>query len=971
MNCIDQMATPFDAALQPLWHKYPLLHAETGALSGGVSLRIAYAAGKAHGSNGAFLRALASQCRLGHLLASYLAAHGIAARVDDDGAGVVIAHPQYQVATARSALLAALDALCSMLAAMRTDLLLEHRVATGRRRNQPYLDAGVAGTAGAADAAATIVVLNHAADADSLLAQDASLVTFDRAELSAAAALLRAWLPACELAPWTLQAGHASVRIVPVWLPQPATTLPAAALRAAQSHGSRHIAAAMAATPSSGGAAAVFDGRAGAGWLLAQATRLALRQAAATGGGNTLVVLGASAADNGWLAEFPGSLRNWQDNSRCAVLVLLPGAEPGPALTQRCVVLDLSGLSAGLVTAPGTLVIRGLTLSMQGRPLELGAQPGALAVQAALLEALCSRLRGGSGGFAAQAAALELALTGLRSAHGTVGPQHWRAFARQLPLWDYRTDHAGATVAHAALHARPQQPMNICDSIFAAAHLAGPGRLIDASCDAVLDYAALYAAASRCAHALARRGMAPGAVVALADADSCFSVALMLGCWLGGWVFCPLNYLSAPANAAAMLAAAAPALLLYGDDERCAALAALAPSAPLRVAAFQDQLGSEDATPYAARPLAPDQPAVMLFTSGSTGTPKAVTHSHADFRCISQHYGDQIIGLGADDCVHTPSRLYFAYGLNNLTMSLCAGASHVLATTPATMPTRDLIARHAVTVLFAVPAMYKLMLAAPAGARHFPALRLCVSAGEALPPRLFNAISALFGVAPLDGIGTTEVISTFISNADGAALPGCTGMLVAGFAAQLRAADGSVCRVGEVGSLWIKGNTVASAYLNDAALSARSFVDGWFNTNDMFFADHRRRFYHVGRNGHIIKINGCWFSPHLVEATLLGHAAVADCAVCVVHDAVGLARPQAFVVLQQPAAAAGLTALWNELRQLARSTLGKDHYPHEFTAVAALPRTASGKLNLQALLHQHAAPPVPRFTSDEMNHEQT
>lgn len=634
--------------------------------------------------------------------------------------------------------------------------------------------------------------------------------------------------------------------------------------------------------------------------------------------------------------------------------------------------LDLSGLGCGLAAAPGTLLIRGVALSMQGRPLELGAQPGHLPVQAALLEALCSRLGGGAGGFAAQAEALQLALTGLRGLHGTVGPQHWRAFAQQLPLWDYQADRTGAAVAHAALHARPRQPMNLCDSIFAPAHLAGPGRLIDASRDAALDYAALYAAASRCARALARRGIAPGAVVALADADGCFSVALMLGCWLGGWVFCPLNYLSAPANAAATLAAAAPALLLHGDDERCAALAALAPSAQLRVQAFQDQLDREDARPYAALPLAPDQPAVMLFTSGSTGTPKAVTHSHADFRCVSQHYADQIIGLGAGDCVHTPSRLYFAYGLNNLTMSLCAGASHVLATTTAQLPTRDLIARYAVTVLFAVPAMYKLMLAAPDGARSFPALRLCVSAGEALPRRLFGAIRTLFGVTPLDGIGTTEVISTFISNADGGALPGCTGTLVAGFAAQLRAADGRLCRVGEVGSLWIKGNTVATAYLNDAALSARSFVDGWFNTNDMFFADHRRRFYHVGRNGHIIKINGCWFSPHMVEAALLGHAAVADCAVCVVHDAVGLARPQAFVVLRQPAAgAAGLADLWNELRQLARSKLGKDHYPHQFTAVEALPRTASGKLNLQALLHQHAAAPPPCFTSDEINHEQT
>lgn len=243
MNCVDQMEAPIAAALQQLWRKYPLLQVENGPAASGLSLRIAYPAHAEHGSNGAFLRALASQRRLGHLLASYLAAHGIAAGVDDDGAAVWIAPQQCSVPAARSALLAALDAMCGMLAAMRTDLLLEHRVATGRRRHQPYLDAGIAGAPTAASA--TIVVLSDAADADGLLAQDASLVTLDSAELTAAATLLRAWLPACELAPWTLQAGHTGVRIVPIWLPRPATALPAAALRAAQAHGSAHIAAAM------------------------------------------------------------------------------------------------------------------------------------------------------------------------------------------------------------------------------------------------------------------------------------------------------------------------------------------------------------------------------------------------------------------------------------------------------------------------------------------------------------------------------------------------------------------------------------------------------------------------------------------------------------------------------------------------------------------------------------------------------
>jgi acyl-coenzyme A synthetase/AMP-(fatty) acid ligase len=350
----------------------------------------------------------------------------------------------------------------------------------------------------------------------------------------------------------------------------------------------------------------------------------------------------------------------------------------------------------------------------------------------------------------------------------------------------------------------------------------------------------------------------------------------------------------------------------------------------------------------------------MLFTSGSTGRPKAVLHSHADFIACSLNYGRSVLELGAADCLYTPSRLFFAYGLNNLMLSLLAGASHVLAVPLAAgRDAGEVIEAHGVSVFMAVPAVYKLVLARATRPLGAPALRLCVSAGERLPARLHRQARAHFGAEVLDGIGCTEALSTFVSSRPGRSLPGCTGTVVPGFELRLLDERGEPCRVGAVGVLWVRGNTLAKRYASGEAGDA--FVDGWFDTQDLFFADAAGRLHNVGRAGSVIKINACWFSPDTLEATLQRHPAVRDCAVCVVPDDYGMPRPKAFVVVDDervPDQAPEL--LWRELRELSRQALGKDHYPHLFARVASLPRTASGKLLRHELLspaHSRGTPP--------------
>lgn len=481
-------------------------------------------------------------------------------------------------------------------------------------------------------------------------------------------------------------------------------------------------------------------------------------------------------------------------------------------------------------------------------------------------------------------------------------------------------------------------------------HLKEPA-LIEAASGQSIDYASLWLRVNCTVRRLREWPLAPGDTVAFCAADSIALACGVLASWWAGLVAAPLNPGLAQADRARMLQVLAPAAVLLdeaharlGDEVRaagwtCASLEALCADEP----GWHAALAHEQPLP-----LQTSSPAVFLFSSGSSGTPKAFAHTHGDFLAINSNYVPAVLGLSSGERVFSPSRMHFAYGLLAVTFPLFRGGSAVLAPQPSrSLDLAAVVLQHQPNVVFAVPATLKFICSQWPQGRRCPALRLVVSAGEMLPGSLYDAVQRLLGVEVLDGIGCTEVLSTYISNRRGTSRPDCTGTVVPGFEVRLADESGQTCQAGEAGVLWVRGGTLASEAHRDPELTQRVFRDGWFNTNDVFEMDGQGCFHHLGRANDVLKINGCWVAPTRIEDVLASHPAVDECAVVAAPDEHGLARPKAVVVLR--AAEAGSPELWRELRALCRDQLGEHQYPHFFETRISLPRTANGKLQ-RALL---------------------
>jgi acyl-coenzyme A synthetase/AMP-(fatty) acid ligase len=281
-------------------------------------------------------------------------------------------------------------------------------------------------------------------------------------------------------------------------------------------------------------------------------------------------------------------------------------------------------------------------------------------------------------------------------------------------------------------------------------------------------------------------------------------------------------------------------------------------------------------------------------------------------------------------------------------MTLHAGATFVIAKT--LNPDQNIytvLQSLKINILFSVPVMLKRLLNHLDETPETSHLRLIVSAGENLPASLYRTLQKDLDVEVLDGIGATEILSTFVSNRRGGSKAGSTGQVVPGFSVKLLNESGEVCQIGEVGNMWVKGITLAHGYIDDSKLSNDSFKNGWFNTQDMFFMDAQQHFHYVGRSSSVVKINGCWFSPTVLEQVLSTHPGVVESAVVFFKDEFGLFRPKAFVKVAAPEI--DRDELWRELKHFSCRQLGKDHYPHLFAEIDNLPRTSSGKLLRGAL----------------------
>ena len=471
-----------------------------------------------------------------------------------------------------------------------------------------------------------------------------------------------------------------------------------------------------------------------------------------------------------------------------------------------------------------------------------------------------------------------------------------------------------------------------------------------------LSYGELAERVRRCAAGLLGLGVQPEQRVLLLMHDTVDMPVAFLAALYAGIVPVPVNTLLPAADVAYMLQhSGARALIvaraLWPLAQEALGLAATQPQVvvcgggdvPPGAQAFAHLLQA-DALPEPADTHADDF-AFWLYSSGSTGRPKGTVHSHANLYWTAELYGKPILGVREGDTVFSAAKLFFAYGLGNgLTFPLSVGASVVLmAERPAPSAVFKRLVEHRPSLFCGVPTLYVAMLAADdLPPRAQTALRLCASAGEALPREVGEKFSAHFGCDILDGLGSTEMLHIFLSNREGQVRYGTTGVPVPGYELELRGEDGAAVARGEVGDLYIRGPSAALMYWTNRDKSAATFQGAWVKSGDKYTQDADGRYTYAGRSDDMLKVSGQYVSPIEVESALMGHAAVLECAVIGTPDSEGLTKTRAFVVLKKGVAASD--ALDVELKAFVKGRLAPHKYPREIRFIAELPKTATGKI---------------------------
>ena len=356
----------------------------------------------------------------------------------------------------------------------------------------------------------------------------------------------------------------------------------------------------------------------------------------------------------------------------------------------------------------------------------------------------------------------------------------------------------------------------------------------------------------------------------------------------------------------------------------------------------------------------PDDIAFWLYSSGSTGRPKGTVHTHANPYWTAELYGRAVLGLRESDVCFSAAKLFFAYGLGNaLTFPMSVGATVLLM---AERPTPDAVFRRwrgeiqdvKPTVFYGAPTGYAGMLASPnLPRRDEVALRLCSSAGEALPRDLGERFTAHFGCEVIDGIGSTELLHIFISNVPGQVRYGTTGVPVPGYDIELRGEDSRPVADGEIGDLYIRGPSAALFYWGNREKSLATFQGAWTKSGDKYVRDADGYYTYSGRSDDMLKVSGQYVSPFEVEGALIQHPAVLEAAVIGIADADGLTRTKAYVVLKPGQASDA--ALEQTLKDFVKDRLAPYKYPRQIEFIAELPKTATGKIQRFRLREREAA----------------
>lgn len=347
-----------------------------------------------------------------------------------------------------------------------------------------------------------------------------------------------------------------------------------------------------------------------------------------------------------------------------------------------------------------------------------------------------------------------------------------------------------------------------------------------------------------------------------------------------------------------------------------------------------------------------DEPAFWLYSSGSTGRPKGTRHVHSSLAATAETYGAKVLGITENDTVLSAAKFYFAYGLGNaMTFPMSVGATTILNEERAT-PERifDLIRLHRPTLFFGVPTLVASMLASQAmNSSDLASLRLCVSAGEALPKAVGDEWTRCCGVEILDGVGSTELLHIFLSNRPGDVAYGTCGVPVPGYEVRLVDETGADVPQGELGELLVSGPSAAEGYWNQREKTRYTFLGEWTRTGDKYYREPSGRHVFCGRADDMFKVSGIWVSPAEVESALVSHPAVLEAAVIPKPDIDGLLKLKAFIVLAPNVAPTGLE---RALKNHVKATVGPWKYSRWIEIVDEFPKTATGKIQRFKLREQ-------------------
>jgi benzoate-CoA ligase family protein len=371
---------------------------------------------------------------------------------------------------------------------------------------------------------------------------------------------------------------------------------------------------------------------------------------------------------------------------------------------------------------------------------------------------------------------------------------------------------------------------------------------------------------------------------------------------------------------------------------------------------FDELVGHADAHLEIAE-TSKDDSAFWLYSSGSTGFPKGCVHLQHDMVYTTEYYAKQVLGITENDIGFSAAKLYFAYGLGNgLYFPFGVGASTVYYPgRPLAEDMFKVIEQYRPTIFFGVPTLYGSMLALYDAGKRFDcsSLRVCTSAGEALPADILRRWQEAFHVPILDGIGSTEILHIFISNQIGNIKAGSTGKVVPGYEAAIVDEQDQPVAQGEVGNLRIRGDSTAAHYWNKHDKTKDTIKGHWIYTGDKYFQDEEGYFWYCGRSDDMLKVGGQWVSPIEIENTLIIHPAVQEAAVIGVEDEKRLIKPKAFVVLRTGYEASDELA--DQLKAFVRERLAAFKYPRFLEFVSDLPRTATGKIQRFLLRAQEAS----------------